>query len=529
MKSLSAIALPGRAFAGEDVSFQGRGAPAALARLSAGGRLELRILGPRDEGLLVAAPKGRFLLAAEGEALAALRRSVTPGGSRITLELPRGSPVDATGRVPARLVAVDGRPVDIDISLRPFPTPGSSGDRSPAGPVPEPPDLVSGPSPRQAPGPARPPFEATLLRGDRPAARLAVRLEPAPAANTAGVSPEVPDLAPAAGGRGAASPPPTAANPSPPPSTVPSRGASPPSPASPAGAQTAAPPVPAGSPPPPVAGARPLPTVEPTALRPGVPPPAPPAPPLATDLPPTAVVTGRDAAGRLLLRLSEGAPAGLLRIEEPGLDVPRGSRLLVQVVGRGGRGTVEMGRETVPQPPTVPVAAPPPRIVMTEAGATLRLFAYLLRREAAGSGEPADSPGGRVETQPPVPGRPATGTGVPETGTLVWLAGAGEPLSLRVGARAEGDEGAEEAGQRWVFALELAAYGALRLELWSRGSSRQLTVRSERPLPEDLRRQIADLFGAALEISGNRGWLLFTGLARGANGAADAAGGGILA
>ncbi len=506
MKPLSAITVAGQTLPGEDVLLQGRGTSAPLPRLPAGGRLELKIVDTGGEGLLVEGAKGRFLLTGEGEALAALRRSVTPGRGRIVLVLPRGKPADAAGRVPARLVAVDGRSVDIEISLRPPPPPAA--DRPPARTAAQSRDSAPAASLRQASDTIRPPFEATILRAGRPSGSLAVRLEPAPAAGDAADMPVTSDLAAP---------------------TLPVASRGPPSPV--AEQSTAAPSVVARDPPLPVAEGQAPPPGPGAAFRQPASAAETPSPALSpgTDRPVIAVVTGRDPAGRLLLRLSEEAPAGLLRIEEPGLDVPEGSRLVVRIVHTPAVEAEKRREPVMAQPLPGSATAPAPNIVMTEAGATLRLFAYLLRRAPGGGGEPAHSSARGTEPQPPASPGPAAPGGAPETGALAWLLGAGEPVSLRIGTPPEGDEAAKETGSRWVFALELAEFGAIRLELWARGSGRQLAVRSERPLPEEVRRQIADLFGAALEISGNRGWLLFTGLSGGGNGAPEAVGGGILA
>ena len=222
-----------------------------------------------------------------------------------------------------------------------------------------------------------------------------------------------------------------------------------------------------------------------------------------------ATVVGRDAAGRLQLRLSDEPAAPLLQIEERGLDVPVGSRLTVRIDRMLREDASERGTAPVP----VPAGTPPTVTLAANRGdAALRLFAYLLRRAPAEGGDRPTASPARAEAPAPPAGTPGSG-GAGPSHSVVWFAGGEAPRALRIGEEVEGETAAgEDGGRRWVFALELAALGAVRLELWSRAGSRQLAVRSERPLPEEVRRLIADMFGAALEITGRRGWLLFTGL-----------------
>ena len=64
----------------------------------------------------------------------------------------------------------------------------------------------------------------------------------------------------------------------------------------------------------------------------------------------------------------------------------------------------------------------------------------------------------------------------------------------------------------WRFEIDFAALGRVRIELLVRGRARHLRLCSERPLPPAARREIADLFGAALEIAGLGGELVFVRL-----------------
>ncbi len=580
LKPLSPTAGPARIAPGAQPSPSGRGTPSPAPRAAAATRLELALAGIEGEELLLEGGGRRLLLAAEGETLAVLRRTAVPGRSVLTLLLPRGGEELATA---ARLVAVDGEPVDLPVTLR-----------RPAAPTPprttHPP--TTGGEIRPDIGSAvaagsRRVFEATVPASDGARLRLAVTLEPAR-------PPPTPGSAPASGPQSAATPSPPAASrittsgivprpaTGPPPSpaspstapTPPAAAPSPPSARSPESPSpvpvfsteppsvtkspspvstapspatspstalgTAASPVPAPSPggeagvAGPATRASAAPSTAPPAAAPGTADvatvTAPPA--AATGMSPVtgagggdfrtpllevgvrvaATVVGRDAAGRLVLRLA-GDDTPFLRIEEPGLEIPAGSRLVLRVDRPPTGGTDGDATARVTSAAASPGPPPTVTVAMGDRDAALRLFAYLLRRAVPEAAEKPPATAARTEPPAAAPPPPASATAAPTGGSLVWLAGGERSHALRIGERREGeDEAGGEGGRRWLFALELAAFGALRLELWARGAGRQLAVRSERPLPGEVRGLIADMFGAALEISGNRGWLIFTGL-----------------
>ncbi len=575
---------------GEDPSLPGRKVTAAPPRAGGTLRLDLRLAGTAGEDLVLEGSGRRLLLAGEGEVVSALRRAATVGRSRLVLLLPRGGEPGERA-VAARLVALDGEPLDLAVSLRRAPATETATRPSPGNPA-------AGADRPEAAADLRRPFAATVLATGRASGRLTVVLEPVPRPPATPAAP--PAATPSAGlppaGGAAAGP---SAVPAPTPVFPPPEGASaPPATAWTAagasageGARAAPPPArPAPTPspvaPPPSAARIPAPGPLPNAPAAGatappsaaVPPPAastaggvaagtfpassgaggatpatavahPPssvaasgaagptpvavaetagssptgpgtlrsAPPGTEVLPRLeagsrvdATVIGRDPAGRLVLRLADGPAAPLLQIEEPGLDVPPGSRLTVRVdrvLEGGAREAAERAPAAVPATGPATTAT----IAMTDRDAALRLFAYLLRRPPAEAGDRATAAPTRAETPAPA-AAPGSGGGS-GANAVVWLTGGEAPRALRIGEEAEGKAAADEdGGRRWIFALELAAFGAVRLELWSRGGSRQLAVRSERPLSEEVRRLIADMFGAALEITGSRGWLVFTDL-----------------
>ena len=561
---------------GEDPSLPGRKVTAAPPRAGGTLRLDLRLAGTAGEDLVLEGSGRRLLLAGEGEVVSALRRAATVGRSRLVLLLPRG---DEPGEraVAARLVALDGEPLDLAVSLRRAPATETATRPSPGNPAPE----ADRP---EAAADLRRPFAATVLATGRASGRLTVVLEPVPrppatpaAPPAATPSAGLPPAGGAAAGTGASAPPlaartatgasageaaraaPPTARPAPIPSPVapppsaartplpgvlpnaPAAGATaPPSAAVPPTAASTAGGVAAGTPPAPsgaggttpaTAVAHPLSAAAASAAA--APPPvavaetagsSPTGPGTLRSAPPgaevlprleagsrvDATVIGRDPAGRLVLRLADGPAAPLLQIEEPGLDVPPGSRLTVRVdrvLEGGAREAAERAPAAIPATGPATTAT----IAMTDRDAALRLFAYLLRRPLAEAGERATAAPTRAETPAPA-AAPGSGGGS-GANAVVWLTGGEAPRALRIGEEAEGEAAAgEDGGRRWIFALELAAFGAVRLELWSRGGSRQLAVRSERPLSEEVRRLIADMFGAALEITGSRGWLVFTDL-----------------
>jgi len=592
LKPLSPAAGPTRVATGEDGPSAGRkvAPPSPSGTVS---RLELRLVGVAGEELIVEGGGRRLLLAGEGSQLAAIRRAATVGRSTLTLLLPRGG-TEPGGRGAARLVALDGEPLDLAVSLRRAPGPERAAAAGPSR------SAVSDTSGPVVTAGTRRVFEATIPGAERPLARLTVVVEPIRASPAAG-GPTAPATAPAqptvasriatppgSGAPAPAAPPPVAdplsaapprpASPSPPATVSSSAGPSPPGNAASA-APAAGPPVTTGTVPPgpgaagvppgrpapvavaptpaqaslgsPAAGAERSAVAIPTIPSPASPAVAAPAP--ATAGPPAAVpsgipamtagssavsgpaaaapsvgagmpalaagtripatVIGHDPGGRLVLRLPGGEGGAILQIEERGLDIPPGSRITLRVDRVLEAEAREVTPDRVSAAPPAPGPASATTVAMADRDAALRLFAHLLRRAAPEATE-RPPPAAKAEGTAP-PATPPAGTpGGSGAGSVVWLGGGGAPLALRIGERSEAGTGAgEDGGRRWTFALELAAFGAMRLELWARDGSRQLAVRSERPLPEEVRRLIADTFGAALEISGNRGWLIFTGLA----------------
>ncbi len=90
----------------------------------------------------------------------------------------------------------------------------------------------------------------------------------------------------------------------------------------------------------------------------------------------------------------------------------------------------------------------------------------------------------------------------------------GEQPSHHATALVEREEVRGERGRMHILRITLALQhlGPIRLELLAAPRGRHLVVRSARPLPQEARRTIADLFGAALELAGQPGRLLFARL-----------------
>ena len=118
-------------------------------------------------------------------------------------------------------------------------------------------------------------------------------------------------------------------------------------------------------------------------------------------------------------------------------------------------------------------------------------------------------PGAQRHEAPPKPGDSgaATTASAPAAEPAAAAARERDPEVALLLAREEAQR--RDEGRRWWFEVELARLGRVRLELFARGRRRDLRLWSERPLPAEVRLEIADLFGAALEIAGLGGELAF--------------------
>ncbi len=496
------------------------GAPTAATPQRAE-RLVFQVLAADDGSILISGREGRHLLRGVPP------RTLEPG-MRVTLVVPRlpraaaphGGPAmgrEAAAGRSATLVEIDGRVADLPVRIVPAPAGEEALTASGAKSLP-----------------------ATLLMGERPVAAGKVTLLRAVAApardTTTAAHPRDPGAAFRAG---AAKPEEARANPAVrdhPASVAPDASADrPPSPlppSSPAMKPRTAP-APSGSDPSvPAREALPKATAEPARPPPGSAPaserggvafepqpavrphigaaaegsPRPPAfssPPTPPSTEAEFLVAGRDAADRLLLR-SSAQPELTLRIDAEGLEVPDGTRLLVRIDHRDLpdlQAHASAGHRW----------AGLPRTMLSDRGdAETVLLSYLFRRTAGRTAPAHAKHAGSDSPSHPVPdgARSAAPVRNPE---LLWFTGEPEPVALLVDPEGAG-EPAQEGARRWLFAVEHPALGAVRIELTTLGSTRYLLVRSRDPLPAEVQDMIADLFGAALEISGNRGRLVFAGM-----------------
>lgn len=125
---------------------------------------------------------------------------------------------------------------------------------------------------------------------------------------------------------------------------------------------------------------------------------------------------------------------------------------------------------------------------------------------------------GRADSDAPAAAKAADALAVPRDASTAARPATSEPAWLRVPAGgeaafvesiAEENEEADDTGgpadRRLRIDLDLSRLGRVRLELACVGRARHLLLRSERPLAPECLAEIADLFGAALAISGRPG------------------------
>ena len=395
-----------------------------------------------------------------------------------------------------------------------------------------------------------------MCSSDLPGGITATVLRPAPAGTTA---------PPAAAGlpadlppgtqltvriAGTAPPPPTTGIP---PTTATPTAPSPPAAPSPASMPAAPAPLPATTTAPPAAHAHPA------AAQPGTPSqmPAPtpaPAPAAPTAAPgtvsPPPVLTGTVIAhppgGNAVVR----TPAATLSLPMPA-GLPVGSRVTLEVIGR-------------PELPPLAAAATSKPEGLTAAGwpalddavtilartdaqaaelllraipqanarmaASMAMFASALRSgdprqvladavtrglERAGKRDTADRLKGDVEKLSADSARPLAG-GEWRAYTMPFLGGAQiEPIRLYVRHDPEDEQGGRRRGrgddERFVLEVAMTRLGRVQLDGLVRRTDKQfdLIVRTERPLPQDMRRDIAAIFAENAEVCGTSGMVSF--------------------
>jgi hypothetical protein len=241
------------------------------------------------------------------------------------------------------------------------------------------------------------------------------------------------------------------------------------------------------------------------------------------------IVLPRDALGRTLLR----AAGVILQLDTP-VDLPAGARLQLTVPGAarpGGAppqtGPLEAVRTlaaVLREPAGVPEPAQPGTLRLPEPDANLA--ARLLRLVQLIAPTPAEGGASRPAGPAVLEGRPGAAritaalaelgrlAGEPLSGTwrvlLVPVAFEGAPL-LRLYAREDcpRDGGAGErdsdrpgSARRAVFELEFAALGRCQIDVLCQARRFDLLVRTEQPLPRDLRREIRELYLAARDAAG---------------------------
>ncbi|MDX1541987.1 MAG: hypothetical protein R3349_11355, partial [Geminicoccaceae bacterium] len=227
-----------------------------------------------------------------------------------------------------------------------------------------------------------------------------------------------------------------------------------------------------------------------------------------------AEVGGTDPAGRVLLRLGDR----VLRVQEP-LHLPKGARVRLAMTSPDAAALDRDG----PKPPAGPssagstASAASPRPLTPDAGLAVRLLDLAGRLGAAAeraasfelTSDPArpqvvqarDQPGGFRVVEVPfgvepdlarlrlhVRDDPADDPGEPSTG-------GGRDPNDRI--------------KRAIVALDLERLGPCQLDVLCHGRRFDLRLRSERPLPEDVRLGALGLYLAARDAAGLEGEMAF--------------------
>ena len=223
---------------------------------------------------------------------------------------------------------------------------------------------------------------------------------------------------------------------------------------------------------------------------------------------------------QLLGRLYAAPPVSELR---PGTVVmarlaappapPAAPEVRIQLRLAGGIRTLTLQPLDPPRPlrpPERPPQGEPPNPIrfVTLRSDGQRLLAELLPAPSSSAAAPAEA----GEAVPAGNDRGEGALGVP-----------GEKAPSGPAALVEREEVRGERGRMHILRITLALprLGPIRLELVAAPRGRHLVVRSTHPLPDEARRAIADLFGAALELAGQPGRLLFARLDADAGGRAQ--------
>jgi hypothetical protein len=242
-------------------------------------------------------------------------------------------------------------------------------------------------------------------------------------------------------------------------------------------------------------------------------------------------VLPRDALGRTLLRA-----AGLTLQVEPSLDLPAGARL--QLSAPAGQtqlgaalpqtGPLEAVRTLAASLREEAAAAEPartgaPRLPepdATLASRLLRLVQLIVPRAGSADVRRAAEP----ELREGQPGAARVTAALAELGRIAgepqhggWrvlllpLAFEGAPLlrlhlredpSDRDGSCTDDGAGRSDAARRAVFEVEFGALGRCQIDALCQARRFDLLVRTEQPLPPELRREIGELYGAARDAAG---------------------------
>ncbi|MCB9944771.1 MAG: hypothetical protein H6851_14270 [Geminicoccaceae bacterium] len=236
-------------------------------------------------------------------------------------------------------------------------------------------------------------------------------------------------------------------------------------------------------------------------------------------------VQGHMIDGRPLLGLGQGQ----LRIEVPMPDLPDDAIVGVSLVSpvpaaaSDGGSTLEDGVEMLMRALMIRAGADRPtqgqRLPVDERLAQRLISRDDALRRSAETSDRADAPTrhGHAPAERPLPdtARPP----ILDSGPEGWRGFAGMlgdqdpgvPLSqwLRRGSVDDRGRSVDDDHDHMAMTLELSEIGRVRIDLYLDGSILRAAISTERPLSPAIRMNIADLFGAALELTGHEGQIVF--------------------
>ncbi len=213
----------------------------------------------------------------------------------------------------------------------------------------------------------------------------------------------------------------------------------------------------------------------------------------------TAEVVDAAMVGHPLLRAGDA----LFRLRAPKLFLPVGARVRLEDIATG------RPQRHSPDPVTLDTLPD-----TGDEGLDADLLATLLRLarpRSATSPEPgaSASPGPAASTAPAVV-LPERALGAPPAGPAPPVPEVAEPgPEAIVDEHPDHARDPEQDARRFVLRLDFRALGPLEVEIRGRGPGFAAILRTAAPIPPALRRDLADLFGAACEITGTAGQLLF--------------------